>query len=301
MQIKTIAIQSPGDMGHEIGRILIEGGYRVVSALEGRSKRTRSLAKKAGITDVGGLENLFGSVDIILSIMRPDKALDFVINMSNLAHQYTTKPTIVDLNAVAPSTGIAAADVAGTAGLIFIDGGIIGEPPRSPKNISPRLYISGPGSSGLMGLNETGLEFRNLGNKIGSASGIKMAYAALTKGLTAIAINSMVTASIEGIADEFLSELAFSQPNLLKHIQRGLPSMCPKAYRWIGEMEEISKTHKEIGLPGKLFEGAANIYQLVEASPLGKEVVEKRNLGKTANDVAQNLEEFLKVKDTDFR
>ena len=127
MKIKTIAIQSPGDMGHEIGRILIENGYRVVSALEGRSMRTQSLAKKAGIVDVGGLENLFGNVDIILSIMRPDKALDFVITMSSLAHPHTNKPMIVDLNAVAPSTGIAAAEVASAAGLLFIDGGIIGK------------------------------------------------------------------------------------------------------------------------------------------------------------------------------
>ena len=55
MTINTIAIQSPGDMGHEIGRVLVSGGYKVVSALEGRSKRTRDLAKSGGITDVGNL------------------------------------------------------------------------------------------------------------------------------------------------------------------------------------------------------------------------------------------------------
>ena len=48
MTINTIAIQSPGDMGHEIGRVLVSGGYKVVSALEGRSKRTRDLAKSGG-------------------------------------------------------------------------------------------------------------------------------------------------------------------------------------------------------------------------------------------------------------
>ena len=53
MTINTIAIQSPGDMGHEIGRVLVNAGYKVVSALEGRSKRTRALAKSGGIIDAG--------------------------------------------------------------------------------------------------------------------------------------------------------------------------------------------------------------------------------------------------------
>ena len=90
-----------------------------------------------------------------------------------------------------------------------------------------------------------------------------------------------------------MKELNFSQPNLLRHLERGLPSMCPKAYRWIGEMEEISKTHQEIGLPRELFEGAANIYRMVEASPLGNEIVENRKLGKSATDVAEILEQFV--------
>ena len=69
MTINTIAIQSPGDMGHEIGRLLVNAGYKVVSALEGRSKRTRALAKSGGIIDVGKLENLYDDIDVLLSYL----------------------------------------------------------------------------------------------------------------------------------------------------------------------------------------------------------------------------------------
>ena len=31
-----------------------------------------------------------------------------------------------------------------------------------------------------------------------------------------------------------------SQPAFLERITKGVPSMLPKAYRWVGEMEEIS-------------------------------------------------------------
>ena len=294
MTINTIAIQSPGDMGHEIGRVLVNGGYKVVSALEGRSKRTRDLAKSGGIIDVGHLENLYDDVDVILSIMRPDEALSFIKNMCELANSRKARPLLVDLNAVAPSTALKAEQISRASGLDFLDGGIIGEPPRVTENRSPRLYVSGTRSKELIKLNQSGLDFRDLGPKCGSASGIKMAHAAVTKGLIAIAINSMVTAKVHNVQNEFLDELELLPGSLLAYFERGLPSMCPKAYRWVGEMEEISKTHAELDLPKNLFEGAADIYRLVETSPLGKEIVEDRKLGTSAEDVADVLANFLK-------
>ena len=291
MPINTVAIQSPGDMGHGIGRVLAEGGYRAVSALEGRSERTRSLAKAAGIEDIGPLAALLEQADVVLSIMRPDRALGFVEELAALAGDHPGRPMIVDLNAVAPATGRAAAATAEAAGLSFVDGGIIGGPPRPGSSYAPRLYVSGPRAGELEVLNRTGLDFRVLGDGIGAASAIKMCYAALTKGLTAIGIHSMVTARLEGVDDALMAELASSQKDLLRHLERGLPDMCPKAYRWIGEMEEISKTHVDGGLPGEMFIGAAEIYRRVEASPLGAEVVEDRKLGKTTEEVARILAE----------
>ena len=289
MSIKTIAIQSPGDMGHGIGRVLVETGFRTVSALEGRSDRTRNLAAKAGIVDIGQLSNLLVEADVILSIMRPDMALCFIKDLARLTTDRAGRPIVVDLNAVAPTTGRAAAGIAGQAGLSFVDGGIIGGPPNLKTGYQPRLYVSGLHARELEILNKTGLDFRLLGDQIGSASAIKMCYAALTKGLTAIGIHSMVTARTEGVDAALMSELEYSQTDILNHLQKGLPSMCPKAYRWVGEMEEISKTHVEVGLPGELFLGAAQIYATVTDSPLGAEIVEDRTLGKTAGEVADHL------------
>jgi 3-hydroxyisobutyrate dehydrogenase-like beta-hydroxyacid dehydrogenase len=297
MPIKTVAIQSPGDMGHGIGRVLAEGGYRVVSAMEERSERTRGLAKSAGIEDIGSLAALLDETDVILSIMRPDRALGFVEALAALAPDHAGRPLIVDLNAVAPATGRAAASAATAAGLDFVDGGIIGGPPRPGSTYTPRLYLSGPRATELEVLNEASLDFRVLGDGIGAASAIKMCYAALTKGLTAIGIHSMVTARLEGVDEALMAELAFSQKDLLRHLERGLPDMCPKAYRWVGEMEEISKTHVDGGLPGEMFIGAAKVYTQVEASPLGDEVVEDRKLGKTAEDVAHILADHIGGQD----
>ena len=43
MGLDTIEILSPGDMGHGVGRVLADGGYRVITCLAGRSRRTREL------------------------------------------------------------------------------------------------------------------------------------------------------------------------------------------------------------------------------------------------------------------
>ncbi|MBM85066.1 MAG: 6-phosphogluconate dehydrogenase [Rhodospirillaceae bacterium] len=289
MSIKTVAIQSPGDMGHGVGRVLVEAGFETISSLEGRSDRTRDLASKAKIMDIGGLSNLLGEADVILSIMRPDMALSFVKALTSLGSVQAGRPIIVDLNAVAPATGRAAAEVAEKEGFGFVDGGIIGAPPNLKTGYQPRLYVSGPRAWELTVLNEAGLDFRVLDDRIGSASAIKMCYAALTKGLTAIGIHSMVTARLEGVDEALMSELRFSQKDILNHLEGGLPSMCPKAHRWIGEMKEISKTHVDSGLPGELFLGAARIYETVTGSPLGAEIIEDRKRGNTATEVADLL------------
>ena len=48
MDLITVALLSPGDMGHSVGAVLVANDLRVISCLEGRSERTRGLAEKAG-------------------------------------------------------------------------------------------------------------------------------------------------------------------------------------------------------------------------------------------------------------
>ena len=55
MSIESVAILSPGDMGHAIGQLLKENELRVLTCLVGRSARTKELSKQAGITDVPNL------------------------------------------------------------------------------------------------------------------------------------------------------------------------------------------------------------------------------------------------------
>ena len=50
MRVKTVAILSPGDMGHSVGGALVEHGLDVITCLAGRSERTRDwLAQQASV------------------------------------------------------------------------------------------------------------------------------------------------------------------------------------------------------------------------------------------------------------
>lgn len=51
MPSKTVAIVSPGDMGHNVGKALKKEGIRIVTCLAGRSERTQKLAAAAGFED----------------------------------------------------------------------------------------------------------------------------------------------------------------------------------------------------------------------------------------------------------
>jgi hypothetical protein len=65
-----------------------------------------------------------------------------------------------------------------------------------------------------------------------------------------------------------LEELRDSQPELVGRIKRAVPAMLPKAYRWVGEMEEIAGFVG--GEWGNIYHGLAEVYGRVERSEGGE-------------------------------
>jgi L-threonate 2-dehydrogenase len=171
-----------------------------------------------------------------------------------------------------------------------VDVGIIGNPPK-PGPQSTRLYASGRHTAEFAQLSEHGLDVRVMGEHIGQASGIKMCYASLTKGLTALATELLTAGRLMDLEGPLLAELESSQPQLLAWINRQVPGMPPKAYRWVGEMLEIAATFQDLGLTPRILQGAADMYTLVGETPLGKETPERRSRGTTTAEVVTDMAE----------
>lgn len=268
MQVRRIAILSPGEMGHSVGRCLLEGGFDVATCLTGRSERTRTLTAAAGIRDEPDLDELVRGTDLILAILVPDQALALARQVADVMHRIGSSPAYADCNAVSPDTAREIDGVITGAGGRFIDAGIIGGPPGAEEKT--RFYASGPYEAILTQLDGHGILVRPLGGEVGRASGIKMCYASVTKGTSALHAAALTAAEVMGLGEELLAEFAESQAPRLKAMG-GVNSLSAKAFRWIGEMREIAATYEQAGVSPGFHEGAEHIFRLIAESPIGHE------------------------------
>ena len=290
--ISSAGLLSPGDMGHSVGKVLVHGGLPVHTCLAGRSQRSADLAATAGLTLSNSLEDLVQQIDIFLSIVPPARATSVAQSIAGAVKATGTDLIYLDCNAIAPETTREVGRIVGEAGITFIDGGIIGPPPKI-DGPGPRIYVSGPETDAAESLQSHGLDMRPIGDVIGHASGVKMCYAALTKGLTALGTELFVAAEAMGLTEPLRAEFEFSQKQLLDHFERSIPGMPPKAYRWVGEMEEIAKTFEDVGMTPKILLGAADMYRLVGETELANETPEQRTRGQNLQDVVKILNDAL--------
>ena len=273
MEIRAVGIMLPGEMGHAIGRVLRKGGLRVITCLQGRSERTTTRAAAAGIVAVPDDATLVRAADVLLAILAPAHARSLAERIATAVRATGTDLLYADCNAIAPGTSRKLGAILTDAGVRYLDAGIIGGPPK-PGTPGPRLYVSGPDAADLIPLRDHGLDIRIAGHEIGQASALKMCYAALTKGLTALATEALVAGRALGVDAALQAELRESQGELLAWIERALPGMPPKAWRWVGEMEEIAATVRALGLPPELPEGAAALYRFVSRAVHDQDVAE---------------------------
>src|SRR6266542_3140773 len=76
-------------------------------------------------------------------------------------------------------------------------------------------------------------------------------------------IAHVVTSAGARFAEALRGEQQRDMGNILAYLDRATPTMIPKAYRWVGEMEEIARCFDEVGLPGATFQGIAEVYRRV--------------------------------------
>lgn len=287
----TVGIISPGDMGSGIGEKLTKNGARVVVALDARSERTKELAAAAGLEDVGSVERLVTEASHVLSVMVPSEAVSAAERVAQALQSTGASPIYADLNAISPGTTKRVGEIVEEAGARFVDGGIIGGPPRG--SVNPRIYLSGPNAPDLAVLEEHGLILPVIGDQVGQASGLKMCYASMTKGLQALGTELLVTARLLGLDEHLRKEMESSQPAIRQWLSKSVLGMPPKAHRWIGEMEEIAQTFDEVGLTPRMLLGAADMYRWIATTEPGQETPENRDKDRDLDGLVAALAESL--------
>lgn len=267
---KTIALVAPGEMGAALGACLVKSGNTVLTSLAGRSTTSRQRALAAGIQDSD--EAKLAQCDFILSIVPPAAALataDF-FSESVLAQEMRTNstpnkcatkravPIYLDFNAISPDTARLIEARLSSAKIRFVDACIIGTTPRADYG-GPFLYAAGPERRALRIFQGTNLVLTEMDAPNGAASALKMCFAAVMKGLTAMGAASFLAAARVGADEALRAELARSQPDLMAWFDRQLPAMYPKTGRWVGEMQQIAEfLEPSEGAP--LFTAAAEFF-----------------------------------------
>ena len=105
MSIDTIAVLGTGNMGHAVGRALRHRGPRVITALDGRSDRSRELAELAGIEDRGDVTTLIREADIVLSILPPRAAAEFAGEAASAMASSRNRANVCRLQRCVPRVG----------------------------------------------------------------------------------------------------------------------------------------------------------------------------------------------------
>jgi 3-hydroxyisobutyrate dehydrogenase-like beta-hydroxyacid dehydrogenase len=241
-----VGLLHPGEMGAAIGAMLVEQGHVVLWCSRERGDQTVRRAVAAGLTEVAN----FDDAEMIVSVCPPHAALDVARSLQG------TAALVIDANAVSPATARSIGELFGDR---WVDGGIVGPPPRGEG--TTRLYLSGPRASEAARLFEgTRLEPVVLSGSPVAASALKMAYAAWTKGSAALLLAALGSAQANGVEDALRAEWSRSLPDLEGRWQSAADSAAAKGWRWVGEMNEIAATFAAAGLPSGFHEAAAEMF-----------------------------------------
>lgn len=253
--VLTVGLLHPGEMGAALAGALRGGGHRVVWCSAGRGAATRSRAAQVGLADAGSLSGLARVADVVVAVCPPYAAVDLAVAVAatGFAGVY------LDANAVAPATSDRIGDVVGAAGAEYVDGGIVGPPPLRPG--TTRLYLAGPAGPQVAALFAgSALDARVLPGQPGSASALKLAYAAWTKGAAALLISARRYAVSAGVEEPLAAEWALSLPDLEQRWARATADARAKGWRWSGEMAEIAAALASAGLPDGFHTAAAAVF-----------------------------------------
>jgi 3-hydroxyisobutyrate dehydrogenase-like beta-hydroxyacid dehydrogenase len=256
----TVAVVAPGEMGAAVAARLGERGVKIITSLAGRSAASIARAERAGMLAAADDDALIGGADFLLSIVPPAEAVALAQRLVPALTRAVKKPVYVDCNAISPATAVEIGNVLAPTGCPYVDAGIIGPPPL-PNATGTRIYVSGAAAPGVARLSEFGVPFLLLDGPVGAASALKMSYAGITKGFTAVAVAMALGATRAGSAGALHDELALSQPQLLAWLSRQVPRMYPKAYRWVAEMEEIGHFLGDDAAEGEMFANVARLYR----------------------------------------
>ena len=255
--MSVIGIVHPGAMGASVGFAAKQNNHEVIWASWDRSTDSKQRARRAKLVDCKTVASLVDQSDIIISVCPPHAAEDVATEV--LKYDFTG--IFLEANAIAPEKTRKISQWLQNAGAKFVDGGIVGGPAWSTI-ARTKLYLSGNHAESIAEIfTNTPLTTKVISNHIGSASALKMVFAAHTKGTSALLAAILAVAEKEGVRESLEAQWG---KDFTQRTHQEVIINTAKAWRFKGEMREIASTFQSSGYPSGFHEAAAQIFSLLE-------------------------------------
>jgi 3-hydroxyisobutyrate dehydrogenase-like beta-hydroxyacid dehydrogenase len=252
--------------------LLKKYSYPVVTNLDGRSAKTKARVEGLGVKCLT-LPQLVEESTVFLSVLPPTEAHDLAKTVAKAFQESNPdrEITYIDLNAMSPNLSRQIARTITSSGIDFLDGALLGFPPKELGNNSwflPAMLLSGPKPNTNSGPWTTELlnllNIRHVGADFGAASGLKTCFSAIYKGQAAVAIQAYTTAQNLGVLPALREHMNEYFPTSTPIIESSLHNALRKTYSWIKEMDEIEETFAtEGGWERDIFRGASGVFKVM--------------------------------------
>ena len=256
----TVGILHPGNMGVSLAAAAKNSGNVVYWASAERSAQTHERAFEHDIVDAGSLDALCEASQVILCVCPPHAAETVARDVAATSFS----GLYLDANAISPQRAMRIGSILANAGISFVDGGIIGGPAWEQGRTW--LYLSGDQACAEQIAScfaDGPLETSIIASEVGKASALKMCFAANTKGTTALLCAIVAAAERLGVRDALEQQWSRRGSGFAEQTAQRVRGVTEKAWRFEGEMHEISDTLSGAGLPGDFHSGAAEVYSRI--------------------------------------
>ncbi|WP_327046589.1 DUF1932 domain-containing protein [Microbispora sp. NBC_01189] len=250
----TLLVLHPGQMGAALAAQALRSGERVLWCPTGRSAATVRRAQEACLDPVENLGEALALADVVLAVCPPASAEAVAAQVAQEGYD----GVYVEANAISPQrlegivTLLPAARV--------VDASVIGPPPG--LSAEARLYLAGP-TTDVAAVSRlfagTAVRTVDLGEPLGRASALKMAFAGFQKTTRALAAVAFALAGEYGLHEELRAEGARMGGSALADPEY-LPSVAARAWRWGPEMLEVAESLRSADLPDELATAAQAVF-----------------------------------------
>jgi 3-hydroxyisobutyrate dehydrogenase-like beta-hydroxyacid dehydrogenase len=266
---RTAVILYPGDMGSAVGAAMARRGWRVVSCLTGRSARTVTAARSAGIAAAATLAEAVSGADLVISLVPQTAAVSTAGDFAQAVADGRGRPAYVDANSVAPATMTEVCDVVERAGCTCVDGAFVGQAALLADKTT--LYLSGERADEVAASLADALRVTVLGSRVGLASAFKLASTGFSKGLVSLFLEMLSGAERVGLREELLLCLRGLYPGTVETVERLLPSYPRHLARRVAEAAEYRQWLSEADQIGAMVAGTEAVLERFAALGLDEQ------------------------------